>query len=365
MGAWRRLLVVGALVWALPGSAEPFREALHVDGSTLVVQNLVGQVRIEKGSGAGFDVVVDVAGRDATRERVTIQQDRTDGAPSVRIAFPLDEERRYVYPEMARRSRVSFTYEPGETRSESVLGSVLRKLRGKQVRVSGSGSGLELWADVTVKVPEGATFTLDHGVGAIFVTEVNGTFEVHTHHGTLDAERVAGSLTADTGNGDVQLDACSGRARVDTGNGDVDIRRFDGEQLSVDTGNGHVYGEGVRSTEVLVDTGNGRIQLLDVVAGSARLDTGNGAVELALTEMGDGPFLLDSGNGSLTLSLPRDASAEVAAETGRGRVHVDVANATMDMRDRDRDRREAHFRVGDGRARVQLDTGNGSVRIEG
>jgi DUF4097 and DUF4098 domain-containing protein YvlB len=93
---------------------------------------------------------------------------------------------------------------------------------------------------------------------------------------------------------------------------------------------------------------------------SANIDTGSGSVTLQLDRMGDGDYRIDTGSGRITLVLPADASADVTAETGSGGIDVDLAEG-VEIRRREED--EISLRIGDGRSRVRLDTGSGSIRI--
>jgi hypothetical protein len=84
---------------------------------------------------------------------------------------------------------------------------VISELFGGKVTVKGSGSGLEMWADVEVRVPSGATLSVRHGVGELRATGVKGE---------LDMELRSGPVVVDAVDGDA-------RVRIGTGSGGIRI----------------------------------------------------------------------------------------------------------------------------------------------
>jgi DUF4097 and DUF4098 domain-containing protein YvlB len=84
-------------------------------------------------------------------------------------------------------------------------------------------------------------------------------------------------------------------------------------------------------------------------------------VRLALTRMGAGPFVIDTGSGGIELTIPSDGSARFHAETGSGAIRVDFENENVHKVAHD----ELDFTVGDSKASVKLDAGSGSIHISG
>ncbi len=67
---------------------------------------------------------------------------------------------------------------------------------------------------------------------------------------------------------------------------------------------------------------------------------------------------VDAGSGGVTLTLPNDFGAEVDIETGSGSITRDFA-----VRTRTVERRHLRGKIGNGAARVVVETGSGSVRL--
>jgi DUF4097 and DUF4098 domain-containing protein YvlB len=108
---------------------------------------------------------------------------------------------------------------------------------------------------------------------------------------------------------------------------------------------------------IVIDTGSGGIDLLRSGARDVRLDTGSGSVEAELGTVID-RLVVDTGSGSVSLRLPENLGATLEIETGSGGIEVDFPVA-ITRRARD----ELRGTIGDGRGRITIDTGSGSVRI--
>lgn len=349
----RRVVPFVSMAFALAVLAGPgtsagaeFQEVATFAAEALTLENLIGEIRIE-GGGAEFRVQVDVRGRDASRESIRIgKQDGADAALSVR--FPLDEDRRYVYPRLGRGS--TSTFEPG---------SGLRKIFGAgRIKVSGSGSGMEVWADVTVTVPPGGTLRVRHGVGEISLANVDATIDVRVQSGPVTAEGFAGDLSVDTGSGHVEVTDARGKVSIDTGSGHVGLSRSSGPEVEIDTGSGSVEAEAVSCDRLAIDTGSGGVRATAIRAEDVSIDTGSGSVHLQLDESGD--VDVGTGSGSITLELPPDASARITAQTGSGGIRVGREGVEFLRQDKD----ELAVKIGDGAAVIRLRTGSGGIRIK-
>jgi len=326
------------LLLAAPALAG-FTEEFSFDASTLTVGNLIGQVQVEGHSGSDFEVVVEVDGDDA--ERDLIRFERNEGRDAeLFLVFPVEEHQRYVYPAIGRgRTQIRLRHHDG--RKSNWLDALLGGGRGEKIEVRGGGRGLEMWADVTIRVPAGKELVVFHGVGE------------------AEAQDVDGDLTLDVSSGSVLARGIQGHTLLDTGSGHVELMDCKADLITVDTGSGHVRLDAVDCLELAVDTGSGGVDGRNVATDRAMVDTGSGSVDLDLVRMGDGPYEIDTGSGGITFEMPEDASAEVMAECSSGRVSVDVRDAVMHHQRRD----EAEFEVGNGDARVTLSTGSGGIRV--
>jgi DUF4097 and DUF4098 domain-containing protein YvlB len=87
------------------------------------------------------------------------------------------------------------------------------------------------------------------------------------------------------------------------------------------------------------------------------LDTGSGGVDLVL--LTDVERLdVDTGSGSVTIHAPESLGGEVDIETGSGGIDLDFAVEVRRVR-----RDHVTGTLGDGRGRIRIDTGSGTVRL--
>ncbi len=354
----RSLIVLAALAAvALPGWVRAdFDERHEVAAESLVVRNLIGEITVEGHAGSAFEIEVKAQGRDVNRDDLVIELRRGSRA-ELNVRFPVEDEKRYVYPRLGRGSTTVLS----RTERHGFLSVLLDMLggRGSGIKVTGSGRGVEMWADITIRVPRGADTSVELGVGKIAASDLEGDTTLATRSGGITARSVRGALRVDTGSGSIEVEDVNGDLVADTGSGSVDVRRVEGDDVGVDTGSGSIRLEAVTARSILLDTGSGRVTAEGLDADDVLVDTGSGSVTLAFDRLGDGRVRVDTGSGSIRLELPADASARIVAETNSGGIDADVDGARMVRRKRD----EAEITLGGGAARIELDTGSGSIRI--
>jgi len=353
-------LAIGIALAGTPDPAASAEATQHVrlEANELLLADLIGKVHVTGHAGPAFEIDVTPDGRDAASDPIRIETKEGDRAKLL-IRFPVARENHFVYPEMGRGSSTTISVRDTGEPSDEWLGWVLPGVGGHKVVIHGRGKGLEVWADVTVKVPEGKDLEVRLGVGTISAQAVKGNLVLDTHSGPVEAHTIAGSLDIDTGSGSVTAEGVQGDVKIDTGSGSVELLGSSGQVISIDTGSGSVRAEDISCKKLTVDTGSGDVVARSIGTDDARIDTGSGSVEFALVKMGTGRFLVDTGSGGIDLRLPADASARIAAETGGGSVRVNLPNARIDRESED----EVEVRVGAGEAEVRLDAGSGRIRI--
>ncbi len=188
-------------------------ERKTLSGSSISIYNIAGSVTVEPGTGS--DVVVEVTRGGRGASRLSIEVGEVRGKNALRVIYPDDE---IVYPALGRWSNSSFSVgRDGTWGNDRGYG-----FGGRRIRVRGSGSGLEAWADLRVLVPAGRHVEVNHGVGELNVTKVNGDLRL-----TVSAARVRVSGT-------------KGHLAVDAGSGGLDVRDVAGDDITLDTGSGGV-----------------------------------------------------------------------------------------------------------------------------
>lgn len=346
--AWR----AAAACLAIAALASPPQAATgerHNLGSGEVeIWNIAGATRLVPAAGKDVIVTITRGGRDASKLRIETGDLR--GHATLRVIYPGS---RVVYPEIGRHTR-------SETRvsDDGTFGINWKTMfGGRSIRVSGSGSGIEAWADIEIAVPAGTKLGMHVVAGEMIAAGVDGRILLDGASSPVRAKGVKGELTVDTGSGDVEVDTGRGTLSVDTGSGSVMVLNQIGGRLHIDTGSGEVRATDCKVDGVLVDTGSGRVTLRNITSPDVNVDTGSGSVLLELATSAE-DVLVDTGSGSVTIGVPRDFGARYEIETGSGGIDIDVEH-TSSQHSRD----YARGRIGDGRGQVRIDTGSGSVRI--
>jgi len=139
-------------------------------------------------------------------------------------------------------------------------------------------------------------------------------------------------------NGDVEIIGRIADMKAGTTNGDIRVEGGDG-RIDLSTTNGTIRGRNLRGS-VTADTTNGSIHLeLDEVRNDIRADTTNGSVNLRLGGQVNAEFSARSTNGSITVDFPVTIQGTVSS------------------------RHRIQGRIGTGGPMIELETTNGSIRV--
>jgi len=310
------------------------------------IYNLAGKVTVEPSDGSSLKVIVTREGDDARELRIATGV--IDGRQTLRVIYP---DNRIVYPEMGSHSRTQM-----RVRSDGTFGGKNHS-GGSQVTIAGSGNGLEAHADLRVLVPRNQDVAIRLGVGEATASKVSGSLDIDTGSGNVTAQSTLGSLAIDTGSGDVRVDGATGEVSLDTGSGDVVVKNVKGGPLSIDTGSGDVTASDIEVPELMSDTGSGTVTFERLRSPRVKLETGSGDIEAELLAPIDA-VTIETGSGEVTLRVPKDAGAKIALETGSGGLDVDMPVTMLH-----REQGELRAQIGDGRGRIDVETGSGGIRI--
>ena len=354
----RSLLLVSVVaLWSppVPVAAQTSRQVLK--GDSVAVYNLVGELRVDAGSGS--DVVVEIQRGGADAAKLEVQSGPLRGRETLRIIYPDDV---ISMPEWGRgwnttlRVRDDGTF--GDEHGRHDRGGWFRD--GHEVRITGRGrGGLQAYADLRVSIPKGKNVALYLGVGKAFVSNVEGVIRVHVASADVAADRTRGSLRVETGSGNVDLRAASGDVSLASGSGDITASGVNGSSLKLETGSGNVTLTDGKASTLHVETGSGNIEATASSGDDLSFETGSGDVDVALVATFN-TVRIETGSGDVTLKVPPTLGAEVDLDTGSG--DIDLGGLTLQVR------RIAHDHVtgtlGDGKGRVSVETGSGNVHLQ-
>ena len=334
----------------LPASALAQTERFTLDGPDVAVYNLVGTLRIEGGGGDRVLVEVTRVGRDA--QRLSVQTGDMRGRPALRIRYPED---RIVYPRADYHGRSTFTVSEDGTFGDDEGRGWDRERR--RIEVRSDGDGFEAHADVRVVVPKGKAVFVRHGLGETTIDNVDGRLNVSVAASRVRASHVRGTLSLDTGSGGVEITDMTGDLNLDTGSGGAVLDGVRGGRLNMDIGSGSLRGRAIDVRELVADVGSGGIRLSGVKTPRLHLETGSGGSDVELLAPVE-DVQIEAGSGGVTLRLPATLGATLDIETGSGGIDTDFEVKVQRM-----ERHALRGTVGDGRGRVKIEAGSGTVRL--
>jgi lia operon protein LiaG len=343
---WLGFLPLAALL-AVPAAAQSTRYTLK--GDSVAVYNLVGELRVEPGS--GNDVAVQVTRGGADAARLDVQSGPLRGRETLRIIYPEDV---ISLPDWGRGWNTTL-----HVRDDGTFGDDGRWRReGREVRITGRGRGLEAYADLRVSVPAGKGVALHLGVGKAFVSNVDGVIVVQVASADVSAERTRGTLKIDTGSGNVDVRDASGDVSLESGSGDITATGLRGRRIKLDTGSGNITVTGAEATELRIATGSGDVTVTGAKGDDLSFDTGSGNVDVALLTTFQS-LKIETGSGDVTVKVPPTIGAEVELDTGSG--EIDLGGLTMQVRRLQQD--HITGTIGDGKGRLSIETGSGNVHL--
>jgi len=217
----------------------------------------------------------------------------------------------------------------------------IRALRGAD-RFRGAGVRFSL------RVPRKAVLELaSTSNGRIEVDGIEGKARLHSSNGGMRLTRVKGEFEAETTNGTIDAQDLRGNANFHTSNGSVHAEASGG------------------SFEAVTTNGRIEVRLTDPASGPVRLHSSNGHIELTVDSKQLPEVRAATTNSSILLRLPPMSDAHVRAYTSHS---SSVTSEFDELRHADEGRRhtrsEMDGNIGHGGPLMELETTNGSVRIQ-
>lgn len=197
-------------------------------------------------------------------------------------------------------------------------------------------------ADVsfTISVPTWMPLSINSVEGDISVRGTTAAINAQTVNGSVQVSGGAGNVSLSSVDGSVELSRSSGSISVSTVNDDVSVRQSSGN-IAASTVNGSVTLDGVTSDAVTAESMNGDIRF----GGPIR----NG-----------GRYQLNTHNGDVLVGVQSGANATVSVNTFNGDFSSDIP---VEVRTRDRHEGSFTFTLGDGSARLELESFQGSIHV--
>ena len=210
------------------------------------------------------------------------------------------------------------------------------------VSVSSSSSSGVASVDYEITAPAWMPVKVDGTYNFVNIDGARAEVSATTVRGDIVVKGGTGFVTARSIEGEVMVEAARGRINVASVN----------ERIRI-TGS---------SGDIVAETTNGDISLTDVEAKSVEAGTVNGNLTFQ-GSVNSGRYRFTTHNGNITLNVPETASATFSVRTYQGSFRTNLPLKGASPADARRGRRVT-FTLGSGSAEVELETFNGTIRIQ-
>jgi DUF4097 and DUF4098 domain-containing protein YvlB len=206
------------------------------------------------------------------------------------------------------------------------------------IRGNSRGNGMRS-IDYTISVPRWMSITVNGNYTDVTMEGVGGDVNVETTRGDINVDGGAGFISLKSVQGSISLSHAKGRIDIMNVNDDIHVADVSGD-LTAGTTNGAITLERIDSSNVDAYTVNDDIAYDGPIRdkGVYRLTSHNGAISLAVPDRTNATMSIRTYSGGFRATFP---------------VKVEDPNS----------RRRVSLTLGDGSARVEIETFNGSITL--
>ena len=229
---------------------------------------------------------------------------------------------------------------------------------GNLIRVSGSGEhSHEVSIDYSIVVPAEAEVRATTGSGDLEVDGVKGPATFTSGSGGITASNIGGDVQAVAGSGAIELSNIQGQVQATAGSGDVTLTSVHGEtRLHTGSGDQEINGPG---DALECSTGSGDVTVKGATA-DLRVRTSSGDVTVDGNPGATNYWDIHTSSGDVVLQVPSDASFRFYARSSSSDIDAEIPI----MMEGTAMKHELRARIGDGKARVEVQTSSGSISLK-
>jgi DUF4097 and DUF4098 domain-containing protein YvlB len=225
------------------------------------------------------------------------------------------------------------------------------------IRVGGTRLNMENASiDYTITVPANTELHSRSGSGNVEVNGIQGPATFTTGSGDIDASSISGDVQATAGSGDVKISGVQGQTQATAGSGDIGVREAKGA-VRLHTGSGGIE-VNQPNDNVVADTGSGDVTVNGVHA-DLRVRTGSGTVAIDGNPGASNYWDVHASSGDVNLRIPSDASFRLYAHSSSGDIDTEIPIVMEGTAAK----HELRARIGDGKARVEIETSSGNITL--
>jgi hypothetical protein len=225
------------------------------------------------------------------------------------------------------------------------------------IRVGGVGQRVNnLSIDYRIEVPAATELHCGTGSGDVQVSGIQGPATFTSGSGNVKATGIGNDVQATAGSGDITFSDIQGQVQVTTGSGDISVRGAKGA-VRLHTGSGKLE-IGAPNDAVVAETGSGDV-IVDGAHADLRVRTGSGDVQIDGNPGAMNYWDLHASSGDVSLHVPSDASLRLYAHTSSGDIDAGIPIVLEGTTAK----HELRARIGDGKARVEVETSSGKITL--
>jgi hypothetical protein len=252
----------------------------------------------------------------------------------------------------------SWSSENGRSRLQQLQASPPISQEGNLIRIGGFGKrgGGDVAVDYTIVVPQDAQLRSLSGSGDVEVRGIQGPANFTCGSGDVTASEIGADVQVLCGSGDVKLSRIKGQAQVTTGSGDITLDTIHGEtRLQTGSGTLEISNPG---DALEASTGSGDITIRGAST-DIRLRTSSGEIDVEGNPGSSNYWDFHTNSGEVTLHVPPTASFRLYSHSSSG----DIDAAIPIVMEGTTDKHELRARIGDGKARVEIQTSSGNISL--
>ncbi len=207
---------------------------------------------------------------------------------------------------------------------------------GSLIRIRPGGFWEDDDVNLILTIPTSMAVEVSVGEGDVLVSGTRGTIEAETREGSVWIQEAVGAVAVLTLEGDVAMEDVSGAVAVENGEGNVHLSRVSGA--------------------IAVEGIEGEIHLRDIDSEAVDISTVEGNVWYDGVIRSNGRYRLVTHEGNVTLTVPEGSGMTVSVATFEGSLHPSFPITFRGGVDR-----LTEFTIGDGSARVELESFDGNI----
>jgi Putative adhesin len=251
----------------------------------------------------------------------------------------------------------AWSSESGRRRLQLIEANPPLSQEGSLIRIGGGRQGGgDVDVDYTIIVPQDTQLRSIAGSGDLEVQGIEGPANFTSGSGDVHASEINKDVQIVCGSGDVVLSKVKGQVQVNTGSGDVGLETIGG-QIRIQTGSGSI--EITNPAQALeASTGSGDVSIKGASA-DIRVRTASGDVDVEGNPGESNYWDFHTVSGEVVLHVPPNASFRLYARSKSG----DIDAAIPIMMEGTAAKHELRARIGDGKARAEIQTSSGDISL--